>query len=78
MPEPSLHINNLHLRVPGLGREEARRLGEAVARELAKSPPPPNGRREIGTVAIRMPAPSNASTTTLASQIAARIRQTLE
>jgi hypothetical protein len=44
MPDRTVRIGELHLRVPGLGRHEARSLGEDVARRVA------NGLREQGRV----------------------------
>jgi hypothetical protein len=78
MPEPTITIRDLRLRVPGLGREEARRLGEAVARELAENPPAVTGPRELGAVDLRVHAAAGLGTQQLASQIAASLRRTLQ
>lgn len=77
MAEPALTIRDLRLRVPGLGREEARRLGEAVARELAANPPAASGPRQLGALDLRVPGAAAGGTQQLASQIAASLRRSL-
>lgn len=78
MPEPALTIRDLRIRVPGLGREEARRLGEAVARELAANPPAVSGPRQLGALDLRVHGTAAGGTQQLASQIAASLRHSLQ
>jgi hypothetical protein len=78
MAEPVLTIRDLRIRVPGMGREEARRLGEAVARELAANPPSTATPRQLGAVKLRVAGSAASGTQQLASQIAASLRGSLE
>ena len=78
MPEPTLTIRDLRLRVPGLGRGEARRLGEAVARALAENPPAVATSRRLGAVDLRVHASAAHGTDHLAGQIAASLRRSLQ
>lgn len=77
-PKPNLTIRDLRIRVPGLGREEARRLGEAVARELAQHPPAAAQNRELGSIQLRVPGSPARGTQQLASHIAASLRRSLQ
>jgi hypothetical protein len=77
MPEPLLTIRDLRIRIPGLGREEARRLGAAVARELAALPPAASSPGELGTVHLRVHGSAAQGPDQLAAQIAASLRRSL-
>jgi hypothetical protein len=75
MVEGELTIGDLHLRLPGRGPEEARRLGAAVARHLADPGISPRVSRKIGTMNLRVEAGAGVSTEALAAQIALAIRR---
>jgi hypothetical protein len=77
MSEPTLTIRELRLRVPGLGRAEAQRLGEAVARELASQPPMSAAPRALDHLAVRVHGTSAQGVPQLAARIAASIRRSV-
>jgi len=65
-------IHDLHLRVPGLNREEAGRFGREVARRVAEGLPP--GRRlELGALDLRVRVPAGTPRDRLAKLVADRI-----
>ncbi|HEX2854247.1 MAG TPA: hypothetical protein VHO24_13510 [Opitutaceae bacterium] len=78
MAEPAITIRDLRIRVPGMGRAEARRLGEAVARELAAHPPAVSTPRQLGAINLRVTGSAAGGTQQLASQIAASLRGSLQ
>jgi hypothetical protein len=54
MGRNTVHIGELHLRIPGVSREEAQRMGEDVAQRISESLPA-NGRRErLGALDMRV------------------------
>ena len=67
-------INELRIRATGLTRDEARRLGEAVAKQLSETPLPACQSRKISILTIRTIRPENKSITGMAGQIVSRIR----
>jgi hypothetical protein len=77
MPEPTITIRDLRIRVPGMGRVEARRLGEAVAQELANNPPTSATPRDLASLTVRMNGSAAQGTQQLATQIAASLRKGL-
>ena len=74
MPDPAITIRDLRIRVPGLTRAEAHRLGEAVARELAANPPASTTPRELGSLVVRMNGTPAHGIPQLAAHIAASVR----
>ena len=78
MSEPALTIRDLRIRVPGMGAEAARRLGEAVARELAAHPPVTATPRRISALDLRIRATGTGGVQPLAAQIAASLRASLQ
>ena len=81
MPDPALTIRDFRLRVPGLGPEEARRLGEAVARELAARPPRPRSpspsSTNLASLTLRVQAGTGGGVQSLAARIAESLRRSL-
>jgi hypothetical protein len=77
MNPPLVHIQELRLRAPGLTREQARHLGEALARRLANLQPAAN-RRNIAGLAVNVRPPASASIDTMADAIADGIRRRLK
>ena len=67
-------INELRIRATGLTRDEARRLGEAVAKQLSEVPLTGSQSRDIEKLTIRTNQPENRSITGMAGQIVSRIR----
>lgn len=68
-----VHIDTLHLQIPGLNEEEARRLGEDVAERLAERTPTHGAQLHLGALDLRLTAPPGASRSDLASLIAEAI-----
>ena len=73
MSEPALQIDRLTLRVPGLGAEEGRRLGLAVAERLRDLDPSAAGIHELGRLTIRVEGGAGRGIERLAEQIARAI-----
>lgn len=69
----SVRIDRLRIRAAGLTPEQARRLGETVARRLADAPPVPNRSERVPAVSVRTRA--KQSIDALADDIAAQIRR---
>lgn len=65
-----LHIDELTLQIPGLTREEARRLAQAVGELLAERLPPETPPRHLGRLYLRLPLPAATSRDQLAGLIA--------
>lgn len=65
-----LHIDQLTLQIPGLSREEARRLADAVGALLAERLPPDAPPRHLGHLYLRLPLPAATSREQLAGLIA--------
>lgn len=68
-------LGALSLRVPGLGPEAARRLGEDVARALAAGPPDVASDVALGALAVRLELPPSQVTP---ARIAAAIVRAIE
>lgn len=77
MSVESVHIESLLLRVPGLSPEEARRLGEDVARLLAEKLPPSARPQRIGALDLRIRAEPGAPGRDVAGQIVAALLESL-
>ena len=77
MAAERIRIDELHLRVPGLSREEARRLGEEVALRLAKDLQGSVRPQLLGSLELRMTAAHGASRDELTRQIADAIWRAL-
>jgi hypothetical protein len=66
-------INELLLRVPGLNRSEAQRLGEEVADRLSREMPDMKGRAYIENLSVSIPQDSGGSRVGLADRISEQI-----
>jgi len=77
MASETIRIEELHLRVPGLSREEARRLAEDVARLVAEALPASGRSERLGALDIRTSIPSATPRDRLASLIAGSILEKL-
>jgi hypothetical protein len=75
MAEPAVTIRDLRIRVPGLSRAEAHRLGEAVAREIAQRPPTATSARDLSQLTVRINGSMAQGTSQLAAKIAASVRK---
>jgi hypothetical protein len=72
MRSETARIHNLHLRVPGLNREEAMRFGNEVARRVAEGLP--RGRTlELGALDLKVRVPAGTPKDRLAQVVADRI-----
>lgn len=71
-----VHIDELRLRVSGLTRDEARRLGDAVAKHLRRLPVG-NASRSIPNMNIRMQSERTNSIEAVADAIAGNVRRKL-
>ncbi len=77
MPGETVRIDELHLRVPGLSAEEARRLGEEVAWRMADALPVEGRVEHLGALDLRLTVPSGTPRDRLAEEIARAILQKL-
>lgn len=68
-----LKIDELILRVPGHSEEEARSLGEEVARRVADGLPVQQRERYLGSVDLRVRIPHRTSKSQMAKLIAQAI-----
>jgi len=66
-------IDQLHLRVPGLSREQAANLGAAVAKQLAGQLPASMRGRNLNSVRVQLAIPVGTPRACLASIITAGI-----
>lgn len=73
MPNRSVRIEEMHLRIPGGSRDDARRLGGQVAQQLAKQLPEFADDRRIGALHLRLNLPGGAPSDHLAAAIAKNI-----
>jgi hypothetical protein len=68
-----IEIGRLHLRVPGLTREEARRLGAEVVRQLARELPETQGLRPAAALHLRIRIAPEIQPGDMAARIAAAV-----
>lgn len=54
MTRNTVQIDRLHLRIPGLSREEATRMGADVAEHIAQSLPSDGRREHLGALDMRV------------------------
>jgi len=54
MARNTVEVRRLHLRIPGVSREEAQRLGKDVAHRIAQSLPSAGRREQLGALDIRV------------------------
>lgn len=72
-----VRIDDLHLQIPGLTGEEARRLGEDVAERLAERTPTHGTQLHLGAVDLRLTVPPGTAHSNLASLVADAILKRL-
>jgi hypothetical protein len=77
MAVEGVRIDSLHLRVPGLGPEEARRLGEEVARMLAERLPQGARPQSLGALSLCVSSEPGATRSALAERIVASLLESL-
>lgn len=77
MKSATVQINQLRLRVPGLTQEQARRLGEVVAKRLTELPLDTNHSRQIPALVLRVRSGPTSSMERMANDITNRIRHGL-
>jgi hypothetical protein len=77
MARNTVQIDRLHLRIPGLSREAARRVGAEVAHHLAESLPPSGKRERLGALNMRVSIQSGTPRDGLARLIARSILEKL-
>ena len=70
MNAETVRIDELSLRVPGISTEEARRLGEDVARRIASALPPDGRTEHLGALDLRVSIPHGMPRDQLAIAIA--------
>ncbi len=75
---PTVRIDKLHLRVPGLTPDQARRLGTLVAQRLAASPPVSKGSRVISAISVRLRTRGTGTPDQIADDIVGHVRRKLE
>jgi len=77
MKSATVHINELQVRVSGLTPEQARRLGETVAKRLAELPFATGQSRKIPAVNVRVQSSGTNSIERMTEEIALGIRRSL-
>ena len=77
MSSRKVHIDELRVRTSGLTREQARTLGENVARHLAENIPGGRRSRKLQNVSIRINKPAGHTEDRVAETIANQIRRRL-
>lgn len=77
MGSNSVQIENLNLRIPGLSREEGRRVGEEVAERVSDSLPADGKRLRLGALSLRVNVPVGTPRDQIAKMIALSILERL-
>ena len=77
MGRNSVQIENLNLRVPGLSREDGRKMGEEVAERVAASLPASGKRYRLGALDLRVNVPVGTPGDQIAKLIALSILEKL-
>ena len=77
MNSTSVQIDQLNLRVPGLTRDQGRKLGEAVAQRLAALRLTGQTSRRITSAKVRIESGSSGSVEVMANEIVASINNKL-
>ena len=78
MKQGKVQIDELRVRVPGLSREYGERLGAEIKRQLASTLPQPLTSKRISELSLRIESSGPNSVERIASQVAARIRLSIE
>jgi hypothetical protein len=78
MPAETVRIDDLHLRVPGVSAEEARRLGEAVARRVAEELSVQGRVEHLGALDLRLSIAPGTPRDRLVAEIARAIVERLQ
>ena len=78
MLSDEMRIDQLRLRVPGLTEQEARQLGEEIARRVADSLPSQGRVEHLGLLDLRIAVPAGTSKDRLAQRIAEEILKRLQ
>ena len=68
-----VEINELVLRVPGIGEEEGRLLGNEVAERLAQVLPPAHGHSNIDEIRLSIPGNMRGGRSAMADSIVQQI-----
>ena len=77
MGRNSVQIEDLHLQIPGISREEGRGIGEDVAENLAASLPGQGKRQHLGALNLRLNVPVGTPRDQMAKLIALAILEKL-
>jgi hypothetical protein len=77
MAHNAVQIERLHLRIPGLSREEAQRTGEEVAARVARSLPAYGEKQRLGALDMRVKLPLGTPRDQIAKLIALSILEKL-
>jgi hypothetical protein len=77
MPVETVRIENLHLRVPGVSADEARRIGEEVARRVADLLPSQGRVERLSMLDLRVSVPLETPRDRLAEEVARAIVRSL-
>ena len=77
MPAETVRIDDLHLRVPGVSAEEARQLGEEVARRVAEELSVQGRVEHLGALDLRLSVPKGMPRDRLSEEIARAIIEKL-
>ena len=77
MARNAVQIENLHLRIPGISREEGRGMGEEVAERISQSLPGDGKRQRLGALTMRVKLPVGTPRDQIAKLIALSILEKL-
>ncbi len=73
MPRETVHVEQLHLRVPGMSRTQAARFGEEVASALQQGFGKQQVSKQIGSLNLRVAGSERGARNGLAALVAERI-----
>ena len=73
----TVEIETLHLRIPGLSREEARRAGEEVAQRVSLALPEYGRKQRLGAIDLRVNLPVGTPRDQIAKLLALAILEKL-
>ncbi len=77
MTAETIRIDELHLRIPGLGREEARRVGEEVAKRLSRELPHVARTQRLASLDLTAAVRAGASGESLVDAIVLAVHRSL-
>jgi hypothetical protein len=80
MAEPAnttIHIGQLHLRIPGTSADTAHRVANGIGQVLAQKIPPAT-QRQLGALSVRVQVPAGATEAEMSDAVAEAIMRALQ